>query len=59
MGDCYVVLQTYPGKGGAYLFDIHFWIGKDSSQVCLMAFSIFLSRPFLLSILLVVLRIRF
>ncbi|KAM7270539.1 hypothetical protein ACFE04_029753 [Oxalis oulophora] len=32
MGDCYIVLQTSPGKGGAYLNDIHFWIGKDSSQ---------------------------
>ncbi|GAV87443.1 LOW QUALITY PROTEIN: Gelsolin domain-containing protein/VHP domain-containing protein, partial [Cephalotus follicularis] len=29
MGDCYI---TSPGKGGAYLYDIHFWIGKDSSQ---------------------------
>ncbi|KAK2653157.1 hypothetical protein Ddye_013013 [Dipteronia dyeriana] len=32
MGDSYIILQTSPGKGGAYLFDIHFWIGKDSSQ---------------------------
>ncbi|KAK9289591.1 hypothetical protein L1049_007747 [Liquidambar formosana] len=32
MGDSYIVLQTSPGRGGAYLFDIHFWIGKDSSQ---------------------------
>ncbi|KAH9679206.1 Villin-3 [Citrus sinensis] len=32
MGDCYIVLQTTPGKGGAYLYDIHFWIGKDTSQ---------------------------
>ncbi|KAI9161666.1 hypothetical protein LWI28_019501 [Acer negundo] len=32
MGDCYIILQTSPGKGGAYLFDIHFWIGKDSTQ---------------------------
>ncbi|XP_020539416.1 villin-3 isoform X2 [Jatropha curcas] len=32
MGDSYIVLQTSPGKGGAYLFDIHFWIGKDTSQ---------------------------
>uniref|UniRef100_A0A6N2N933 HP domain-containing protein n=1 Tax=Salix viminalis TaxID=40686 RepID=A0A6N2N933_SALVM len=31
MGDSYIVLQT-TGKGGAYLYDIHFWIGKDSSQ---------------------------
>eukprot|EP00258_Populus_trichocarpa_P027742 XP_024443761.1 villin-2 [Populus trichocarpa] len=23
---------TSPGKGGAYLCDIHFWIGKDTSQ---------------------------
>ncbi|KAF3974889.1 hypothetical protein CMV_001831 [Castanea mollissima] len=32
MGDCYIVLQTAQGKGGAYVLDIHFWIGKDSSQ---------------------------
>ncbi|KAJ0043512.1 hypothetical protein Pint_17882 [Pistacia integerrima] len=32
MGDCYIILQTTPGRGGAYLYDIHFWIGKDSSQ---------------------------
>ncbi|KAI5560546.1 hypothetical protein BDE02_16G054100 [Populus trichocarpa] len=32
MGDSYIVLQTSPGKGGAYLCDIHFWIGKDTSQ---------------------------
>ncbi|KAG1371083.1 Villin-2 [Cocos nucifera] len=24
--------QTTPGKGGAYLYDIHFWIGQDTSQ---------------------------
>ncbi|KAK6941822.1 Gelsolin-like domain, partial [Dillenia turbinata] len=23
---------TSPGKGGAYLYDIHFWLGKDTSQ---------------------------
>lgn len=31
-GDSYIILQTSPGKGGAYLYDIHFWIGKDTSQ---------------------------
>ncbi|KAE8796991.1 villin-3-like [Hordeum vulgare] len=31
-GDSYIVLQTTSPKGGAYLYDIHFWIGKDSSQ---------------------------
>lgn len=31
-GDSYIVLQTAAGKGGAYLYDIHFWIGKDTSQ---------------------------
>ncbi|ONL98218.1 Villin-2 [Zea mays] len=30
-GDSYIVLQT-TCKGGAFIFDIHFWIGKDSSQ---------------------------
>ncbi|CAD5321078.1 unnamed protein product [Arabidopsis thaliana] len=29
MGDTYITTQN---KGGAYLFDIHFWIGKDTSQ---------------------------
>ncbi|KAF6140745.1 hypothetical protein GIB67_035172 [Kingdonia uniflora] len=32
MGDSYIVLQTSAGKGGSYLYDIHFWIGKDTSQ---------------------------
>ncbi|KAK9128758.1 hypothetical protein Syun_017555 [Stephania yunnanensis] len=32
MGDSYIVLQTTAGKGGSYLYDIHFWIGKDTSQ---------------------------
>ncbi|KAJ9181086.1 hypothetical protein P3X46_009253 [Hevea brasiliensis] len=32
MGDSYIVLQTTSGKGGAYLYDVHFWIGKDTSQ---------------------------
>ncbi|KAH7679275.1 Villin/Gelsolin protein [Dioscorea alata] len=31
-GDSYIILQTSGGKGGSYLYDIHFWIGKDSSQ---------------------------
>lgn len=31
-GDSYIVLQTSSGKGGAYLYDIHFWLGKDTSQ---------------------------
>ncbi|XP_022847678.1 villin-3-like [Olea europaea var. sylvestris] len=31
-GDSYILLQTSPGKGGAYLYDIHFWLGKDTSQ---------------------------
>ncbi|XP_056841790.1 villin-2-like [Raphanus sativus] len=32
MGDTYIVLQTTQNKAGAYLFDIHFCIGKDTSQ---------------------------
>ncbi|KAF2587874.1 hypothetical protein F2Q70_00041055 [Brassica cretica] len=32
MGDTYIVLQTTQNKAGTYLFDIHFWIGKDTSQ---------------------------
>ncbi|KAM0948809.1 putative villin/Gelsolin, ADF-H/Gelsolin-like domain superfamily [Dioscorea sansibarensis] len=31
-GDSYIILQTSGGKGGSYLYDIHFWIGKDTSQ---------------------------
>ncbi|PKA55391.1 Villin-2 [Apostasia shenzhenica] len=31
-GDSYIILQTTSGKGGAYLSDIHYWIGKDTSQ---------------------------
>ncbi|GFP87748.1 villin-2 [Phtheirospermum japonicum] len=31
-GDSYIVLQTSAGRGGAYLYDIHFWLGKDTSQ---------------------------
>ncbi|XP_059668409.1 villin-2-like isoform X2 [Cornus florida] len=31
-GDSYIVLQTSPGRGGAYVLDIHFWLGKDTSQ---------------------------
>ncbi|KAJ8900010.1 hypothetical protein K2173_024122 [Erythroxylum novogranatense] len=32
MGDCYIILQTTSGKGGAYIYDIHFWIGRDTTQ---------------------------
>ncbi|KAL4313160.1 hypothetical protein GQ457_01G013610 [Hibiscus cannabinus] len=32
MGDTYIVLQTTSSKGGSYLYDIHFWIGKDTTQ---------------------------
>ncbi|KAJ4971919.1 hypothetical protein NE237_005018 [Protea cynaroides] len=32
MGDSYIVLQTTSGKGGPYLYDIHYWIGKDTTQ---------------------------
>ncbi|KAI4969536.1 hypothetical protein ZWY2020_000450 [Hordeum vulgare] len=31
-GDSSIVLQMTSPKGGAYLYDVHFWIGKDSSQ---------------------------
>ncbi|XP_011078908.1 villin-3-like [Sesamum indicum] len=31
-GDSYIILQTITGKGGGYLYDIHFWLGKDTSQ---------------------------
>ncbi|KAH9293450.1 hypothetical protein KI387_041356 [Taxus chinensis] len=31
-GDSYVVLQTSSGKSGTYQYDIHFWLGKDTSQ---------------------------
>ncbi|GMJ11988.1 villin 2 [Hibiscus trionum] len=32
MGDSYVVLHTTHNKGGSYMYDIHFWIGKDTTQ---------------------------
>ncbi|XVF56156.1 hypothetical protein PTKIN_Ptkin06aG0094500 [Pterospermum kingtungense] len=32
IGDSYIVLQTTQSKGGSYLYDIHFWIGNDTSQ---------------------------
>ncbi|XP_057426776.1 villin-3-like isoform X2 [Lotus japonicus] len=32
MGDSYIILQTRQGKGGTYFYDLHFWIGKDTSQ---------------------------
>ncbi|XP_068661853.1 villin-2-like [Aristolochia californica] len=31
-GDSYIILQTPSGKGGSYQYDIHFWLGKDTSQ---------------------------
>ncbi|XP_060177339.1 villin-2-like [Lycium barbarum] len=31
-GDSYIILQTTSGKGGSYIYDIHFWLGKDTSQ---------------------------
>ncbi|XP_020585776.1 villin-2-like [Phalaenopsis equestris] len=31
-GDSYIILQTTSGKGGSYVYDIHYWIGKDTSQ---------------------------
>ncbi|KAL1362835.1 hypothetical protein AAHE18_03G109100 [Arachis hypogaea] len=32
MGDSYIILQTTQGKGGNYYYDLHFWLGKDTSQ---------------------------
>ncbi|KAL0544138.1 hypothetical protein IC582_019250 [Cucumis melo] len=32
MGDSYIILQTSQNKSGSFLFDIHFWIGRDTSQ---------------------------
>ncbi|KAE8818822.1 Villin-2 [Hordeum vulgare] len=31
-GDSSIVLQTTSPKGRAYLYNVHFWMGKDSSQ---------------------------
>jgi len=32
-GDSYIVLNTYKKEGGnAYLFDVHFWLGTNTSQ---------------------------
>ncbi|XP_078179009.1 villin-2-like [Carex rostrata] len=30
-GDSYIILKTSAGRGGSFVYDIHFWIGKDSS----------------------------
>ncbi|KAK9065757.1 hypothetical protein SSX86_015158 [Deinandra increscens subsp. villosa] len=30
-GDSYIILKT-AGKAGAYTYDIHYWLGKDTSQ---------------------------
>ncbi|KAI4348687.1 hypothetical protein L6164_009380 [Bauhinia variegata] len=32
MGDSYIILQTTQSKGGSYFYDIHFWLGRDTSQ---------------------------
>ncbi|XP_039027982.1 villin-2-like [Hibiscus syriacus] len=32
MGDSYIVLHTSHGKVGSYMYNIHFWIGKDTTQ---------------------------
>lgn len=31
-GDSYIILQTISGKNGSNLYDIHYWIGKSTSQ---------------------------
>jgi hypothetical protein len=31
-GDCYIVLNTYDNSEGKRCQDVHFWLGKDSSQ---------------------------
>ncbi|XP_041999575.1 villin-2-like [Salvia splendens] len=31
-GDSYIVLQTIAGRGGGYHYDVHFWLGKETSQ---------------------------
>ncbi|XP_047967411.1 villin-3-like [Salvia hispanica] len=31
-GDSYIILQTIAGRGGGYHYDVHFWLGKDTSQ---------------------------
>ncbi|XP_076914396.1 villin-5-like [Bidens hawaiensis] len=30
--DCYIVLKTNASKGGTFRYDMHYWIGKDSSE---------------------------
>ncbi|XP_042399480.1 villin-2-like [Zingiber officinale] len=32
IGDSYIILQTTSNKVGGHLYDIHFWIGKESSK---------------------------
>lgn len=31
-GDSYIILQTTALKNGSYHYDVHFWLGKDTSQ---------------------------
>nr|KYP57501.1 Villin-4 [Cajanus cajan] len=31
-GDSYLILKTFASKGGALRHDIHYWLGKDTSQ---------------------------
>lgn len=31
-GDSYIVLQTSSGKSGSSQYEVHFWLGKDTSQ---------------------------
>jgi len=31
-GDSYIILRTYQNPGGGFGYDVHFWLGKDSTQ---------------------------
>jgi gelsolin len=42
-GDSYIILKTSSLKNGSFRQDIHYWLGKDTSQVCYYNLS---SHPF-------------
>jgi gelsolin len=33
-GDSYIILKSTALKNGSFRHDIHYWLGKDTSQVC-------------------------
>jgi hypothetical protein len=48
-GDSYVILHTQKAAGGQLSHDIHFWQGKESSQV-LIAFASLCHMPAMINV---------